>query len=68
MAKKNPKVDGVSIDVAHFSGYKESEFIAEILPGLPARFGDDAKKKVWAKTAFDTIIKASPVPTEKVGK
>jgi hypothetical protein len=66
MAKNNFQVDGVGINKEHYSGWKEADFIKDILPTVPDRFGDENKKKVWAKKAFDlmqpkTEAKADPV-------
>ena len=49
------QIDGVGINAIYFKGKKEAEFIAEMLPGLPDKFGNEAKKIVWLKKAFIII-------------
>jgi len=68
MKKENFQVDGVGINAAHYEGFKESDFIKELLPSIPDRFGDDASKKSWAKGAFDLMNKTFPQLVEKPAK
>ena len=50
--KQNFQVDGVGINKEHYAGWKEADFIKDILPSIPDRFGDDKKKTEWAKKAY----------------
>ena len=49
------QIDGVGINAKHFEGKKEADFIAEMLPGLPDKFGNEHKKIVWLKKAFNIL-------------
>lgn len=55
MKKDNFQVDGIGINKEHYAGSKEADFIKDILPSIPDRFGDESKKKAWAKKAFDLM-------------
>lgn len=63
--KKNFQVDGIGINAEHFANHKKADFVKEVLPGIPDRFGSEADKIKWAETAFDLMQKAFPVPATK---
>jgi hypothetical protein len=60
MSSKNFQVDGVGINADHFSSFKKEDFVKDILPGMPDRFGNEAQKTVWAENAFGLMQKAFP--------
>lgn len=50
--KQDFQIDGIGINKEFYADFKEADFIKDILPGIPDRFGDDKKKTEWAKNAF----------------
>jgi len=68
MKKENFQVDGVGINAAHYQGFKEADFVADIFPAIPAKFGGDAQKKEWAKKAYEIMVKTFPVEKQPVPK
>jgi len=55
--KNNFQVDGIGIDIEHFAGLSQEEFIAQVVPGVPPRFGNEEKRTEWAKNAFELMQK-----------
>ena len=52
------QIDGVGLNVTYFKDKTEADFIAEVMPVLPGKFGNDKEKKAWLKSAFILLKKS----------